>query len=200
MDTLAVSMPTSIQPLPQPTPSRKRSTPKRSPLMLVDEIIAAILPLVDCNGREPKVCASRLAQAEALAPVIGHYTISDAVLAHSLLEPMTYAPLCPGGGDEIKEAAFAIRETLTWFVCAAGASGPGCVAARAYLVMREREEGTDFCGEGETAVARRMLDDVAALRSKTFRSQRFDDLEGPFGWFRCYAAADGESNDGEREE
>lgn len=135
-------------------------TPPNSPLVLVDKLIDAVLPLTgEDGGRSPSdrevVTASR--------PIIGHFTISDAVLAIGFLEAADRFMIFSGRRGSANNAAILVVRLLHKFICSGAASGPACAAARAAYVFGKESPG-HWTDEDRRLVALSMAWDIDSLK------------------------------------
>lgn len=104
-----------------------KATPM-SPLRLIDQIVEALLPLEE-DTPDVSIIA-------ALDPIIGHFTVADAVLTIDALyladSAMIFSGLRGNADDVLKKAADLVHK----FICAGQAVGPACAAARAAYATR----------------------------------------------------------------
>ncbi len=97
------------------------------------------MPLLDEEGTDLKEGKARKDVVLALRPLLGHFTIYDAVMVHFMLDPDGNTDCeTPDGRDNPRShAIFAAREAIIDFACNARASSAGCAEARAYLAEHE---------------------------------------------------------------
>jgi hypothetical protein len=155
----------------RPAPSPATCAPRD----FVSRILAAMHPLTDADGEIGKDVGNQQI-AEALAPLMGHFTVYDAVL---MMGTLGYAQDIANSRDNttLSRVWFVLRD----FVCSAEGTSPACGAARVHFLREE-------C-DGLSANCRKTV--FEALRSDVlnFSLGRWDGLlfggrnanpEGPF--------------------
>lgn len=135
-------MPDSL--IPPVIESKKRSnttqrvrptrTPQTArPLHLVDQIVEVILPLADKEG-----CSDRDIIA-AVSPIIGHYTVADAVLTIGALRLADEGLIFSGVRGAAGNAPYIVANVLHKFICCGAAAGSACAAARSEYALNRRQ-------------------------------------------------------------
>lgn len=107
---------------------------------------------------------------DALVPLIGHYTVADAVCAIAMLHT-AYTAL---GGDEGDDPMFATMMLLEDFACGADAADADSAAARAQLIEKSQStDGWDLGHENMAAATRQARHDLRAMRKGRFDANVF---------------------------
>lgn len=114
---------------------------------------------------------SKIGLADALIPLIGHYTIADATCAIAMLHS-AYTVL---GGEDGDDPMFAAMMLLEEFGSFADAADADSASARAHLIEQsECGEGWDLGPENMAEATRRAAADMRTLRLGTaFRTNAF---------------------------
>lgn len=126
---------------------------------------------------------SKAGLAEALIPLIGHYTIADAVCTIAMLHN-AYTTL---GGESGDDPMFAALMLLEDFACGADAADADSAAARAYLIERSQntDDGWDLGPDNMARATRQVRFDLRSMRKDAFDTSVFG------GTFEAYAKRTG---------
>ena len=140
-----------------------RIEPAFSPAAFAEQVIVAILPLVDPESREELRDGVGDAEVyEALKPIFADYTVEDAVLA-------SYFIRHAAKGEELErfEAACQARDILQDFICRGWPSSPACASARVYFLVHE--SGTQTIVDANLPdLHARIASDIDAIRDNRF--------------------------------
>lgn len=110
-----------------------------TPLHLIDQIVDAMLPLIDRETFNVK--GDIPAKVATLAPVIGQATVADAVLLFAMVDAADVFGGYTGLIESRRSTALdVLKHLLEDFIISAEASGPACVRARGRFA-RDRKDG-----------------------------------------------------------
>jgi hypothetical protein len=115
-------------------PARGRATARRAKRDLADQVINAVLPLIDPEDKERlrEECGEAEVYA-ALKPIFTDYTVEDAVLASFAIHERMDEREAPDRFEAMCQA----RDTLQDFICRGLPSSPACAAARVNFLIEE---------------------------------------------------------------
>lgn len=99
--------------------------------------------------------------AGALVPLIGHYTVADAVCAIAMLHS-SYEAI---GGEDGDDGMFAALMLLEDFACRADAADADSAQARAFLVKKGNADGWDLDPDNLSQAARHVAAEVRKMRA-----------------------------------
>jgi hypothetical protein len=145
-----------------------RIEPAFSPAAFAEQVIAAILPLVDPEDRER--LRDDVGDTEvyaAVKPIFADYTVEDAVLASYFIRHAA-----KGEDFERFEAACQARDILQDFICRGEPSSPACASARAYFLVHESSSDT-IADANLPELHSRIASDIDAIRENHFRPDQF---------------------------
>ncbi|KAF0097846.1 MAG: hypothetical protein FD144_4795 [Rhodospirillaceae bacterium] len=122
---------------------------------------------------------SKAGLADALIPLIGRYTIADAVCAIAMLH-IAYTSL---GGESGDDPMFATLTLLEDFACGADAADADSAAARSHLIERSQntDDGWDLGPDNMATATRQARHDLRSMRKGSFSANVFG------GTFEAYA-------------
>lgn len=126
---------------------------------------------------------SKAGLADALIPLIGHYTIADALCAIAMLHN-AYTVL---GGEDGDDPMFATLMLLEDFACGADAADFDSATARAHLIemSQNTDIGWDLGPDNMAAATRQARHDLRSMRKGAFDTSLFG------GTFEAYAKRTG---------
>lgn len=152
-----------------------------SPSTFVEQVIEAVLPLINHKGDRIKEDVTPGRVVEVLKPLFGRFTVRDAVIAHFMLEPDSNTNADDLDSDNPrKHALYEAREALVSFITNAKASSPECAVTRIYLA----EEEGDADEAPHANLMQAIADDVRHVRSGRYKGQCFGDTDPRHdGWF-----------------
>jgi hypothetical protein len=147
--------------------SRVHAPSPFTPSVFVEQVTAAVLPLVDeGDGTELRAGKTRADAIEALLPLFGHYAVEDAVYAHRMLRGADCHWSEPANRDDPRaHAIYEAREALVHFICHAMSTGPACAAARAAFAQDGDGDGDELPEELYNKLHFHISCDVVALRT-----------------------------------
>lgn len=131
--------------------------PAPSPLRLTDEILAVMVALGDLP-------VTSLDIADALSPVIGHFTVSDAVLLIDGIAAATGGHICTLEDGGKSDCLGLVVRQLHEFICSGSAAGPACAAARASYALRRGAYPCTWTDEDRRVVSIMLASDIQTLR------------------------------------
>lgn len=172
------------------------STP-RGPFALSRAILDAVRPEIERHGvaavarSHPRAAELYAAAFRALVPIVGRYTVADAVLLALALEAVAEMEPSSIRQDADCPVLTALREAINIFgdfIASAAPSSPACVSARAYWIRVHPVD--DMLSDANVRDLRLgALHDVTLLRSGDFSDgERFGDSVrerlAPANWYR----------------
>lgn len=146
-----------------------------TPTDFVSRILAAMRPLIRIDGDIGKNIETPQI-VEVLEPLMGRFTVCDAVLASGLVRQ---AEGCKDGAENtaLSTVWFELRD----FICSAEGTSPACASARADFIQRERAGLSPEC---RTTVLEALRMDVVDFASNRWDGSLFGgrdaDPDGPF--------------------
>lgn len=119
--------------------ARASFKPTASPMALAEAIAAAVFQLWDAEGNKPRPGVGIPELVAALSPIMGEYTVADAVLMEqqlNLAEYVSYS-IPEWNKQDMGSALCHVKYMLRDFVCCADASTAACRIARAHFYIDE---------------------------------------------------------------
>lgn len=161
------------------TPARKPApSPEAlqfSPQGIVDQLVAAVLPLIDEPGNDKRPGKTDLDVIQALSPLIGHITVETAVFLYGLID-MAETVLDQGKGlqaDRRLDALTVVKWILEDFASYARASSPACAAARVSLALIKSADEHFTEDHNDEGIRRSLKWDIQDMRSNDFCGETF---------------------------
>lgn len=156
-------------------------TPASAPVLLPSTfsaaVIAAALPHID----KDRGITSRAALARALYPLMGTFTVIDAIACMALLKvAFNTLPEARKDGDindRKGDAVHQVIQLLEDFASHANASSGDDVSARIFLFQKgEEDDCWEISSDNKLAMSKQMLSDSSALRGRGFKPETFDSI------------------------